>query len=311
MISKIITSVFLGITFLTLLLLTACAPQTDEEILIEEGKKPPPNIFHTSTHYYLNWSKHSVVKEKELIAEPVKLKIPISYLQGNTPSYNRISIRLLPSAKPYLFRDNVKLERSKKASLNDLKRIGNEWDESFSTSIEMDSHFEMPHMEENAKNGARAFWRESGTVAGLKRFISTECFDIDSVSEDMRDRVLKALKAKAKDDDSPANCREYRIDQLLFPTNEVENPFFIKCNGQFCAAEVNVKGRVLVIQVSKKNSAYHYQNKIAAKYTQAELNNMKVGELSEPLLTEVYTDLPQWEDKVIPTITLYKSFIYE
>lgn len=304
-------SVFLGISFLSLFLLTACTLQTDEEILIENGKKPPPYVFHTSKYYYLNWPKHSVVREKELIAEPVKFKVPVIYLQGNTPSYDSISIRLLPDAKPYLFRDNVKLERSKKASPSDLKRIGNEWDESFSTSINMDSNFEMPHMQGGAGEGSVAFWREHGTLAGLKRFISTECFDMNAVNENIWEKVLNVLKVKAEDDDSPANCREYRIEQLFFPLSETQTPFFIKCYGQFCMAYANFKGRVLEIQVSKKNSAYHYQNKMAKKYTQTQLNNMRVAELPEPLLTEVYTDLPQWEAKVIPTIMLYERFIYE
>ena len=100
MISKTTASVFLGITTLTLLLLTACVPQTEEARITAINKRIAPEGYITKTHLYVNWPAYTVgdqVKEMEevqgkerykrepeyyqkVLLEPLKLKIPIAYV---------------------------------------------------------------------------------------------------------------------------------------------------------------------------------------------------------------------------------------
>lgn len=219
MISKNITSAFLGITFLTLFL-TACVPQTEEERIAAINKRIAPEGFITKTHLYINWPAYTVgdqVKDLEevqgkerykrepeyyqkVLLEPLKLKIPLEYLvpgltlAAQTPTeyaegslsihdhkITMVFLSLLSGAKVY-----KPLTPDKNLSVEEEKLRTKYFQSRFSVSIERNRRYVAPQTKpkfsSSAKYSIRNYFREAD-LAGLERYIETRCYDFSELKK--------------------------------------------------------------------------------------------------------------------------------
>lgn len=264
MISKIITSVLLGITTLTLLFLTACAPQTEEARITAINKRIAPEGYITKTHLYVNWPAYTVgdqVKEMEevqgkerykrepeyyqkVLLEPLKLKIPIAYVlsphvDGEMPKtkIERLSMGAL------LIRDYKILSVS--LSMDELAKpakpiFGKPWVKNAKNIklAEKINHIGISRYSYNAGYMNREYWNEytnlekatagryirEEDVDGLERYVELQCFNLVGNNDETLKHYMGLLALKAADDQSPSHCFSRRESQFLMPPSEILNP---------------------------------------------------------------------------------------
>jgi hypothetical protein len=338
MINKVSTSIFLSILFLLLPFLTACAPQTDEDRIAWINKQIAPEGHLTKTHLYVDWpAEYESGKE---VAKPLKLKIPIEYLvpavsfSAKTPieyvaesllvqdkKMISIYLQMLPNAKPY-----ETLLPTKNLPPDEAKRKTDYSNSSYAVSIHR-----KPSYSQGGFSGTLKGPREAD-VNGLVRYVETKCYDIEelkthSSTTDQKtpnvdlQRALDNIAYKAKDDHSAANCFEDRAWQHLVtsPKTPPEQAVFVTCSSTGCDANFDLKDREVSIYVSKENTVYQYQERIARTapytkaYAEAKASNTAMAYIAipQPLLNTVFTDLPKWREKVDPTRTLLNSFVID
>ena len=264
MISKTAASIFLGITFLTLLLLTSCALQTEEERIAAINKRIAPEGYITKTHLYINWPAYTVgdqVKELEevqgkerykrgpeyyqkVLLEPLKLKIPIEYIlspfvYGKPPKteIERFSMGAL------LIRDykilDVSLSMDKLAK--PAKPIFGQLREKNAENIKLAekiNNISISRYSYNAGYMNRDYWNErtnleketagrytrEADVDGLERYVELQCFNLVGNNDETLKQYMGFLALKAADDKSPSHCFSRRERQFLTPPSEISNP---------------------------------------------------------------------------------------
>lgn len=340
----------IGITFL-IFLLAACAVQTEEERIAAINKRIAPEGHLTKTHLYVEWpAEYESGKE---VAKPLKLKIPIEYLNQNLISFenaakieqhdsgkkdskessvstinysSRISdalliqdnkitsvyLRLLPGAKPYQPMLPYK---------SDTKDVADFKYNYFKSSYAVIIH-RKPSYSYGGFSGTLKGTREAD-VNGLMRYVETECYDIEKLKKEHapidQKRAFDNIASKAKDDHSAANCFEDRSWQHLAtpPNTKPEQAVFVTCSSTGCDANFDLKDRDVSIYVSKENTMYQYQEKIAhseklhKEIAEAKAANREyvIKPFAQPTLDKVFTDLPKWQEKVEPTRNLLDSFV--
>lgn len=350
---------------LQVLVLASCAPKTDEERIDSINKRISPEGHLTKTHLYIDWpAEYESGKE---VAKPLKLKIPIEYLGQNLITFDNaakieqhdlgktdskkslvidyssrinealsihdnkitmIYLRLLPEAKPY---QPMLPYKSDTKEVEDFKY--NHFNSSYAVIISRHKS-----ITQNVFNQLLRGTQEAD-IAGLKRYVETECYDIEelkthSSTADQKtlnvdlQRALDNIASKAKDDHSPENCYENRALQHL--TTAVETPFdkavFVRCSSTGCDANFglrakneDISARDVSILISKENTMYQYEDKIAhtepytKAYAEARASNtvMTYIAIPQPLLNTIFTDLSKWREKVDPTRSLLSNFVID
>jgi hypothetical protein len=150
---------------------------------------------------------------------------------------------------------------------------------------------------------------------GLERYVRRVCYDMEELrnrpSERDKQPYYGLLAAKAADDPSPANCYEDRVDQKFASseaTTSLDEQISIDCVSTSCDARFGLKGRAVKVMIAKENTVYQYQSKIA-KARAAKTPEEPFTAFPQPLLDQVFTDLPKWREKIAPTQDLLDSFV--
>lgn len=333
----------IGITFLTIFLLAACAAQTEEERIAAINKRIAPEGYITKTHLYINWP--ALKQDDKVIAEPLKLKIPLEYLVpgltfiDKTPieyaeesllvqdhKITMVSMQMLPGAKPY-----VPLTPTKDLPSHEAKRKSEYFRSSYNVSIS-NNYFKSnttrsEHLS-SVNNWLLGNYLRESDIGGLERYIQIRCYDFDELKKsetegthpNVLQRALVEVASKASDDHSPGNCVENRSYQYLAPSPEStpkDKSLFINCSQTSCGATFAISNRRVNIPITRvdSDSASEYErnfsNSEAGKklFAEAKAAGKEVYVFPQPRLDEVFTDLPKWHEKVEPTRNLLDSFV--
>jgi hypothetical protein len=326
-------------------LAAACVPQTEEARIASINKRIAPEGYITKTHLYINWPE--LKQDGEVVAEPLKLKIPLEYLvpgltfTAKTPTeyaeeslsvhdhkITMVSMRMLPGAKPY-----VPLTPTKDLPPDEAKRKSEYFQSSYNVSI-MNNYFKSnttrsEHLS-SVNNWLLGEYMREPDIAGLERYIQTRCYDFDELKKRVSEgthpntlqRAFDEVASKASDDHSLGNCVENRSYQYLAPPPEFtpkDKSLIINCSQTSCNADFAIMNRRVSLPITKVDgdSAFMYEhsfsNSEAGKklFAEAKAAGKEVYAFPQPRLDEVFTDLPKWHEKVEPTRELLNSFVID
>ena len=170
----------------------------------------------------------------------------------------------------------------------------------------------LAYLSRSSSDGVSSSFRE-GMMSGLERYVWVMCYDIARLIKEYppktQQRAFDYIASKATDDHSPGHCYEDRANQTIvsppenFPSDKAIS---IRCGESlFCDADFGLKNRSIQLVVAKENSIIKYKRKIIKSRDP----KVPFKPFPQPLLSEVWTDLPKWREKVEPTQALLNSFL--
>jgi hypothetical protein len=324
--------------------IVGCAPQTEEDKINAINRRISPEGHLTAQYLFVDWP--ALYSGNNQVAEPLKLKIPIEYLvpglslqKKSSVEYvedslslsgnhiNMISLRLLPDAKPF-----TPIIGNQSSSPEETQKLAEYFRKSYSLNIMRDEYFInrdiKPKTNQLVIIDAYGTHMKEGSIAGLNRYVNVECFDIDRGENQIQDtdnpiefqKIISRLDSKAKDDHSPENCYEHRGLQYLVPLSEgvlSKSVLSIYCSSTGCNGYLGLNNRLVIINVSKENTMYQYEGNMARSpenlkvvlAAKAQNKPVEIKPFQQPMLNEIFTDLPNWDKKIIPASNLLNSFV--
>ena len=269
-----------------------------------------------------------------LILSNIMPKYPVEYFEKNpiaplflTSDHTifNVTLHFSPGAKPYtpVLAGGLYTKGYDDPKVEKIKMKYSE--EGYSVTINRSSSY-FPHVSENGDD-RKVLDTENYSIRknpnivrvadlnGLERYVPLECYDMEKLSNDPdKQRHYDLLAAKAFDDHSPENCIAGREYQYLYPaaaTVEFHNKLRIDCTG-YCTADLNLAGRKVNMVIANKNRYSELELENSDRLTKAWQGKEGIAPYTpprQPNLDALYTDLPQWRDRVEPTLKLLESFV--
>lgn len=305
---------FLLPLIMSVFVISACSPPDPDRKAAFLNTRIGPEGYITKTHLYVSWPAE--FRDEEEIAKPLKLKIPLEYLShdllwtGDLLSIDHpvsfhdgkittIYLRMMPEAQPIVpekyypsSTDTPEMEKVKAAYFH----------KSYSVHISRNAT-KVPENTRSTENTIQV-----SNVAGLERYVQLTCYDLTELKNrggvDYQ-RALSELSGKAKDDLSPANCISDRNHLFLQSPQgtSFEKAISVSCIVLLCKVDFRLKNRTGSMVVAEENPQAMFTDKIQA---------MKPPQpYKQPMLDEIWTDLPRWQQRVDPTMQLLNSFVID
>ena len=329
---------------MALLFLTACTPPTEQERIDAVNKRIAPEGYITKTHLYIDWP--ALRQGEKVVAEPLKLKIPLEYLvpgirlRPETPTESAelalsiydhqitsIALTLQQGAKVH-----NPLPPGKGLTGDKAKRWIKFFNSAYSVIIERNHYFKIHNSRADLMSSVSIFVSPTHTrepdIDGLERYIQTKCYDFDEIERQVQtglspnelQRASDQVASKASDDHSPENCVEDRSYQYLVPPPEAtpkDKNLRIVCMQTSCGGDFGIMGRSVSVAFDKLggDTAYNFQksfgNSAAGKklFAEAKAAGKEVYATPQPRLDQVFSRLASWRDRLEPTRALLNSFI--
>lgn len=295
---------------------SACSHQTDEEKIARINKSLAPEGYVTKTDLYISWPtiQHGL---PDNIAPPLRLKIPLKYLahglfwdgdpydlDSAITLYKKeitfVALRFMPEAEPiipslyYPVRGDTKEAEAIKAKY-------------FNRAYTVFINREISLSPENYHSTNNTFTEKN--IAGLERYIPMTCYDLSEIKQTSdidHQKALLYFNGKAKDDLSPSNC--YTERELQFFQSPPDTPYqdsvYITCPVLLCKLSTRLQKHTVEMVIADESPFGDYQLKMAEH-----VKKTKDRTYHQPLLNEIWTDIPRWRERYDPTMKLLNSFI--
>lgn len=230
----------------------------------------------------------------EKIADPVTLNIPMQWLSPNPYLKRSGEIRsiyfvfAIPGPTPFMgVPVPLKLDPPEvKARFQEILKTR------VLVTLNRDKIFRPADRAQLQKCDGKTKCMRESDVDGLERYTTINCYSPEELE---REPIYQNnLRRKADDDLSPEGCVLNRGSQFLItpPETPKEQEVHIYCSDTHCSAYFMAGKRFATIFVSKENTYYHTDRLP-----------------KNPLLTEVFTDLPNWRQKVEGARKLIDGFV--
>jgi len=263
------------VLLLSVFLLTACSPRTEEQQIAAINRSLAPDGHLTKSHLYIHWPAEYTKPYardpggKEIVPA-VTLKIPIEYLSQNLISFE--------NAAKIKRHDAGKAEPKESSSIDYYSRINQ--------ALSIHDH-----------QITRVYL---ALMPGAKPYIPELPYKSDS--PEVADRKFNRFV-------SSYTVNIHRNDYFVVPLSErsaatsYERPPLFDCSPEYCRVSFGVKGRDVQIWGVGESLDSFYKEKASSS------SQKPFKPLSQSLPNQRQTGLPKWHEKVDPAQALLNSFV--